>query len=231
MLKNSILGVPSFLLFAFVITSIVFVLFPVIDIFTSSIFYKADIGFYLSDNPFVMFLYRGIPIFTTVVVVTVIGCLIGSWSGKKHIFSLSKKAYIYLLLVMFIGPGLLNTISKDNWGRARPVMIEQFGGDREFTPAFVMTDQCDKNCSFFSGHPTSVFFFIAVALVSPLRFRRKIMGFAIVGGGLVGLGRVIQGGHFLSDIVTSGFFVAITSYIIYWLMFVSSKDLGESGAD
>lgn len=210
---------PYTLLLSFVLVSLGFYLFPQVDLWVSGLFYRSDEGFYLGANPLVLFSYKMIPVLTTIISAALIGLLIYTWIKGRKVLSLDKKAYAYLLLVLLIGPGLLSSVFKDNWHRARPITIEQFGGQSSFSPAYVISDQCDNNCSFFSGHPTTLYFFIAVALVAPPAYRRRFMLLAISGGLLVGLGRIIQGGHFFSDIIISGFMVAITAYLMHWLMY------------
>jgi lipid A 4'-phosphatase len=97
-------------------------------------------------------------------------------------------------------------------GRARPDEVTHFGGARTFTPAFVPADQCESNCSFVSGHAAFVFGGFAVALVA--RRRRATTLLVAVLGGLAGLGRMLQGAHFLSDIVFAGVFM----YAVAWLL-------------
>lgn len=211
--------VPLPLIISFILVSIIFIVFPQIDLWVTGLFYDPAEGFYLAQNSLVRFIYKAIPVFTTAMVLALIALLLFTWLKRRKVASLDSRAYAYLLLVLIIGPGLLSTLFKDNWHRARPHMVEQFGGDKAFSPAFVISDQCGENCSFFSGHPTSLYFFIAVALVAPLPYRRRIMAFAIGGGVIVGLGRVIQGGHFFSDVTISGFMVATTAYLLHWWMY------------
>jgi len=210
---------PPSLLISFVLVSLGFYLFPQLDLWISGLFYTQQQGFYLADNPLVVFIYNMIPVLTTFMSLFLLTLLAYTWIKGRKALGLDKKAYAYLLLVLLIGPGVLSSVFKDNWHRARPINIEQFGGQSSFSPAYVISDQCDTNCSFFSGHPTSLYFFIAVALVAPPAYRRRFMLLAIAGGLLVGLGRIIQGGHFFSDVITSGFMVAITAYLLYWWMY------------
>ena len=42
--------------------------------------------------------------------------------------------------------------------------IAEFGGDKRFTPAFVPSDQCARNCSFPAGDPAVGFYFVAAGL-------------------------------------------------------------------
>ena len=50
-----------------------------------------------------------------------------------------------LVLGPIIGCGLIaNFYFKDNWGRARPYQIEEFGGNLIYTPPLIKSDQCKK---------------------------------------------------------------------------------------
>jgi membrane-associated phospholipid phosphatase len=117
-----------------------------------------------------------------------------------------------------IGPGVLaNTIFKDHWGRARPTQIEAFGGSHRFTPAPLPAAECERNCSFVSGHAALGFSLLALAfLLPPSSSRRRGEVVALGFGGLVGLGRIAQGGHFLSDVVYAGLLVYGTTALLYW---------------
>ena len=82
-----------------------------------------------------------------------------------HLYQRSGwRRWLFLLLTLIIGPGLItNTLLKDNWGRARPHQITEFGGRAQFTPAFVITNQCVRNCSFTSGDSSFGFWFHTLA--------------------------------------------------------------------
>ena len=124
-------------------------------------------------------------------------------------------------MVLLLGPGLMvNEVLKGHSGRARPMTVTQFEGDRQFTPAFAAADQCDHNCSFVSGHAGMGFFLIALAWV--FRDRRWLWA-GIALGALVGLGRVVQGAHFLSDIVFAFWTVFGTCLLFAHWMLGSSR--------
>src|SRR5439155_25070753 len=131
---------------------------------------------------------------------------------------LDRKALVFLVVSMAVAPGLLaNTTLKDHWGRARPVQIEAFGGSHRFTPAPLPAAECDGNCSFVSGHAALGFALVAFALLLPPgRTRRTWIAVAIGFGALVGLGRIAQGAHFLSDVVFAGLVVYGTSALLHW---------------
>jgi lipid A 4'-phosphatase len=201
------------------------VAFPQVDLAIAGLFYDPFDGFYLREHPFVRFVFNGVPWITRTVVVGLVLFLLGAWTIRRRhrFFSRQRRAALYLLLVMVIGPGLLvNTLFKDQWGRARPSQIEEFGGTRQFTRAAIPADQCEKNCSFVSGHASVGFFFLAFAFVWP---RRRVLWLA-AGAGLglgIGLVRMMQGGHFISDVIFCGIVVYLTARVLHALLFRTAQ--------
>lgn len=194
-----------------------FIIFPELDLKFTSLFYTDK--FIYRDAAFPVFIYEAVKIIVKILGVSLLSLLAVNFIKKKN-YILSKAKIIYLILCLAIGPGLIvNTVFKDNWDRARPSQITEFGGDKKFTPAFVMTDQCKRNCSFVSGHASVGFYLSSFAFVTAaFSWPIYISG---IGLGLVfGLMRVVQGQHFLSDVIFSGVFVLLICHLIYYLMFV-----------
>jgi lipid A 4'-phosphatase len=192
----------------------VFVLFPDIDLWFSGLFYEHGRGFHLDDALWVQFLYHSIPILAIAVSISLILMLGFTLLSKRSVGPLGSRTTLYLLAVLALGPGLVvHTVFKDQWDRARPRDVVEFGGEKRFTPAFVISDQCERNCSFVAGHPSMGFYFMALALIA--RRRRTLYAVAIGLGSLAGLGRIVQGAHFLSDVVFSGIFVFLVAYLLY----------------
>lgn len=195
--------------------SLLFVLVPAIDLTVSGWFYRPGEGFILRYNPWLEWVRKDMPplLFGLVAVFLLLwplGLLL-----KRRLCGVSGRVVAFVLLSLAIGPGLIvNTLLKDNWGRARPSQIEQFGGSAHFSPPFVISDQCRDNCSFASGHGSLGFWVIALALLAPPRWRKPAVGAALGFGVLIGLVRIAQGGHFLSDVLFSGL-VSIT--VSLWL--------------
>ncbi|MDJ0951773.1 MAG: phosphatase PAP2 family protein [Alphaproteobacteria bacterium] len=138
----------------------------------------------------------------------------------RRLWDVSRQTVLYLCLVISLGPGLLvNGILKEYWGRARPSQIVEFGGDKSYTPPFVITDQCETNCSFVSGDASIGFVFIALGFVATRRSWR-VAGFALgIGlGCLFGYTRIVQGGHFFSDVLFSGVFVIALAWLLHELV-------------
>ena len=116
-----------------------------------------------------------------------------------------RLAIIGLIIGPIVGSGIIaNWYFKDQWGRARPVQITEFGGDKNFTPAFVKSDQCEKNCSWISGESSAAFSFFVGTLIlkNPYFFFLNLL-FGVV----VSFCRISMGGHFLSDNLFALFFM------------------------
>jgi lipid A 4'-phosphatase len=139
---------------------------------------------------------------------------------RRRLFGLRLPEWIFLALVLITGPGLIaNTLLKDNWARPRPIHVVEFGGPDKFTPALERSGACERNCSFVSGEASATFALgFAVAMLARRR-RAEWMAAAIAAGSAAGLIRMGEGGHFLSDVVFAGVFMALDVALIYWLVF------------
>jgi lipid A 4'-phosphatase len=201
---------PRRLLASALVFTLLFLAWPQVDLNAIRIFYDFTTGFLLSDHAFYRSLHKNIGLLPLALL---------AWSAMVWLLSLRGKhadrwrarrpAALFLTLSMLFGPGLMvNVVFKDQWGRARPAQVEEFGGNAQFTPAWVISDQCDKNCSFVCGDASVGFALLAIAFVSR-RPRVWLFG-AIAAGTALGLMRMAQGGHFLSDVIFSFFVVFFT---------------------
>ena len=147
---------------------------------------------------------------------------VGLWGiiTRRPRWGLTRAVTAYLLLSLALGPGLVvNVVLKDHWGRPRPWTITEFNGPNAYVPPGIPGGPCDKNCSFPSGHAALAFWAVAPAALAPARRRRAAIAAAIIYGLMIGFARIAQGGHFLSDILYSGFFVCGITHILYrWLI-------------
>ncbi len=126
----------------------------------------------------------------------------------------------YILAVFVIGPGLLvNTLLKDHLGRARPRDVQASEEQATFTPPFMPSTACETNCSFPSGDASAAFAFIAVALVAPRRWRGAGVAGAVALGSFYGAIRMLQGAHYLSDVIFAGLLVALVAIGLHVLVF------------
>jgi len=203
------------------VIGVVLIAFPSIDLTVAGWFYDPFDGFVYKDEPFVRFVFLAVPWISRVVVAALIIYLLVAWTARRTDRRIVRyrPVVVYLLAVAVTGPMfLVNSVFKDQWGRARPSQVEQFGGNSQFTRAAVPADQCAKNCSFVSGHASVGFFFLALAFAWPRRRRLWLATGAALGLG-IGFIRILQGGHFLSDVVFSGIVVYLTARGLHALMF------------
>lgn len=152
-------------------------------------------------------------------------CVITILSGVGWIAGLAfhrglARRTFFCLMVVLIGPGLMiNGILKPVIARPRPCQIVDFGGTESFRPILSLgapntTSRC---MSFPSGHASMGFALIAPALL--LRRHRKwyvaSMGLAIGIGVIIGVTRIVQGRHYVSDILWSGAIVYLSAALLY----------------
>jgi lipid A 4'-phosphatase len=188
---------------------------PGIDLAVAGLAYVPGQGFPLAHLPLFAFVMAALP--DLVIGGTVLVALLGLAAAMRGraIAGVSGRTALFLAVSLALGPGLVvNTILKDHWGRARPHQIVAFGGDAHFSPAVLMADQCARNCSFPSGHAALGFWLAAVAMVVPPRWRCLAMGCALAIGTLVGLMRIAQGAHFLSDVVAAALITIGINYLV-----------------
>ncbi len=200
------------------------ILFPEVDISFSQLFFSES-GFIYHENFLVYQLYALLPLLTklfTLVCLLYLVYLIVKYRSYKRIL---RSGVFFLVIAAAISPGLVvNEVFKENFGRARPRHIEEFNGKREFTGAFTMSDQCKRNCSFSSGHAAMGYFLTAIAYTTNLLYFNRIYLIGIVFGSLVGLSRIVMGGHFLSDVLASAFVVLFLDHVIFilWQMLIKN---------
>lgn len=199
-----------------ILLSILFVIFPQIDIQISSIFFNH--GYFLKQEwmTIVRIIFASAIFWLIVILIFTI-----LWSVLRKKYQMIRSA-LYLLLCFSLGPGLLvNVILKDHWGRPRPVQVTQFGGNKTFQKPWVISQQCDTNCSFVAGEPSAAFaFFALLALIK----KKKIWQWPVtclltLNWLLISYIRIAEGGHFLSDILIGATLTYMVIWICYYLVY------------
>ena len=128
-------------------------------------------------------------------------------------FSISELIFIWIsggLTTLLI----INVLFKNMWGRVRPNDILPFGGNESFTPWYKISDLCTSNCSFVSGDASVGFLLIVFYFIT----KKNIYLYSgLILGSLLGLIRIIAGGHFFSDIIFSQIVVIISIFMFFIL--------------
>jgi lipid A 4'-phosphatase len=203
------------LLACFVISSLALVMFPEIDFGVARLFFKGH--FYLQQTWWEQGLHHGVGIFLVVSVSLVVAIYTFNKATRRSLGGVDGKKVCYLLLVLALGAGLIvNAGLKDHFGRARPRDTQEFGAAKQFTPAFVVSHECRKNCSFSSGDTAAAFF--SLALVMAFGRKRSMFVASLVFGIAVSISRMASGAHFFSDTVVSFFIMFIVSDVLFHYM-------------
>ncbi|MFC2049439.1 phosphatase PAP2 family protein [Chlamydiota bacterium] len=197
---------------------------PFLDLYFSGLFYSPESGFY--NNAFFAFLFKYGELFglaTGVVALVVFILSFFSQRWKKW-----RRGALAVGLTLFIGAGLITNLGfKEYWGRPRPKQEVEFGGKHEYRPFWRpdFNTRNDPQRSFPSGHVSMGFYFLSVWLVgkrynTPLLKNTGLFLVIVLGGGLM-VARVVQGGHFFSDVIASAILMWYVAKGVDWLVFQS----------
>lgn len=201
-------------------TALIFAVAPGLDLWASGFFYDGTgTGFYLNGMPILQLLREAIWTAANLLAIVVIVCTLFSLLSR-HPTGIPGRFWAFCLTLIVLGPGVLvNLILKNQWGRARPAELAEFGGSAQFTPPWQLTDQCASNCSFVSGEAAGAItaaIIVGLILWNIVPRRQRIwlllacLCFAGLGSGL----RVMTGRHFLSDVIWA---LVIMSSLAIWL--------------
>lgn len=198
---------------------IIFLLLPGLDLTIARLFYIGDRQFLGSELLIVPAMRLAFNIFFYLTcALTLLGLVMAARSASPWL-GLAFSRWLFVALCLITGPLVVANIGfKDHWGRARPRDIVEFSGTKAFTAPFPPSGQCDYNCSFVSGEASSIFIVLFAAALLFKSRSRNFVALGVVFGGLAGLMRMAQGGHFLSDVVFAGVLMAITAASIQLLV-------------
>lgn len=202
---------------------------PGLDLLVSARYFVPEQGFVHARDPWVLALYDWTPwlgraLFVAVLVVAVLAPL---WS--RHLQSRGhpeaaqrwrgthRRVAVLFVCAALLGPGvLIEGVFKNTMGRPRPVQVEPFGGPQAYLGPFVRGSNPEAHRSFTSSHAATGFALMGFGLGCGAVWRRRWLLIGLVCGGLVGLGRILQGGHYLSDVVFSFFAVWLCCELVAW---------------
>jgi len=152
--------------------------------------------------------------------------IFATWRSAQRgqpMLGLRARIWGYIAALYLVAPILLvNLFLKANSGRARPAYVQDFGGDRLFTPAGYFADQCASNCSFVSGEVSAAVVLGVVLWLAAGLWRGRIAGWAVsylrvvavIVPAFIILQRVSTGRHFPSDAI----FAALMTLTLAWVL-------------
>ena len=193
--------------------------FSDLDVTISRLFYIEDQGFYLKSTQPWLFLYRHGNVPGLLIGFFGLFLLIARLVWKK--IGAHWKTGVFLVLLLIIGPGLIvNAIFKGHWGRPRPVEIVDFGAEQAYRPVW-QKGIAGQGKSFPSGHASIGYYLMGpFFFLYPMGRKRWGLLFLILGlayGTTMGIGRIVQGAHFASDVLWSAGFVYYTGLVLSFI--------------
>jgi lipid A 4'-phosphatase len=214
-------GRSQIILASFLLFSLVVAAFPAIDIAISRMFFH---GGFPRDQWWQALLHDSLNWFLGLSLGAAVALYAFNRVFKRSLCNVDGKRVAYLFLVLIIGAGLIVNVGlKDNFGRARPRDVAEFGGHKTFTPAFVMSRECHTNCSFSSGDAAGGFFSLALVFALARR-RRAALAAGIAVGVIESLARISSGAHFFSDTGVSFFVMLITADVLYYYIVMTAAE-------
>jgi len=208
----------------------IFLKVPGLDLLVSARYYNAESGFFHRHNPLVIGLYDWTPWLGRALVVGLLiyalaAPLVSRWfarRGRADLAERSKGPWRHMATVSLccalLGPGLLiEGVLKNTVGRPRPVQVVQFGGTETYLGPFVLGEEPGSHRSFVSSHAAAGFALISLGLTCGPVWRRRWFLIGLVTGAVVGLGRMMQGGHYLSDIIFAFYAVWLSCELVAWV--------------
>lgn len=216
--------------FITVLLLVFFAMFPHIDMQVSSFFFdKNSAGFTYRESLPSMIIYYSVRLIT-ISVFLLCAFIITYDSGYfKAIYSrilpkltskirsflkFNNKQAVFLLLIILITPGILvHWVMKPVWDRARPVNVQEFGGEMKFTNFYSFRAGQDGN-SFPSGHASMAFSLLAFIYIVRKERRKKVLAAALAYAIIASLCRIWQGGHYLTDVVFSALLTLWTIFLV-----------------
>ena len=207
----------------FFLTLIIFILISIfvavgdsIDIYISSLFYLGQQQFVLQSEDTVTIIFRKIFIPAILICLLILPLILICFKKNKLYFYFKFSFREFFLIFVSVLMNLIiivNVLLKNLWGRARPNEIEQLGGKEIFTPWYEISNACYSNCSFVSGDASVGFSIIILYLIT-----KNILFFwsSLIMGLSIGLIRILEGGHFFSDVILSGLVIYLFSYAQFY---------------
>ena len=198
---------------------IVFLLFVIfitvgnsIDIFISGLFYKGEQTFLLHSFDIIVIVGRKffLPALLVYILLLPIASIYLPLKKIYFNFVFNFKSIFFIWFGMFFNLIFcVNILLKNMWGRARPNDIILFGGEDVFTEWFKYSESCTTNCSFVSGDAS-----VGFSLIILFFLTKNIVYFwsSLIAGFFLGAIRLMEGGHFLSDIIIAGILIFILCF-------------------
>lgn len=208
---------------AIVLAAVVFTLWPGLDLAVSRLFWTPQAGFWIGDIEALRLVREVIRVamyLMPLVALLLIPVALTKWAP----WGVPARLWAFVFVYFLTGPlWLANIVFKNNWGRARPEDVTEFGGELTFSPALRWVDECARNCSFVSGEGSgATAMAVCIVLLAPYllkhmpkRRRKTWVRVALIIPAVAIVLRVMMGRHFLSDTIFAVLFMLAVALFLY----------------
>ncbi len=207
----------------------VYAALPGVDLLVSARCFQAGQGFTHAQDPVVRWLYVWTPwlgrgLLAGMVLVALAGRPLGAWltrQGRTNAGQMlsgpGRHMAILATCAALLGNGLIVEGLKNTVGRPRPVQVDVFGGDQPYQGPLAIGREPGSHKSMCSSHAAAGFALMTLGLGCSRVWRRRWFLIGTLAGTVVGLGRIMQGGHFLSDVIFAFYAVWLSCEWVAWM--------------
>lgn len=224
-------GVDTRLLWASLFFALaIYAKFPGIDLLVSAHYFEPERGFFRANDPLVRVLYDWSPwVARALALLLFLHACLAPWLARwlsgagrpelaRRCQGPARRLSVLFICAALLGPGLvIEGVFKNTVGRPRPVQTDVFGGSEPFHAVFKVGHDPERHRSFTSSHAAAGFALMGLGLGCGPVWRRRWLLIGIVCGGVIGLGRIMQGGHYLSDVLFSFYAVWLSCEFVAWM--------------
>ncbi|HRJ13162.1 MAG TPA: phosphatase PAP2 family protein, partial [Alphaproteobacteria bacterium] len=187
----------------------------VIDLWAANVLYLGKGQFLLSNSELSRFFHKPVDMTLKYGFIGALVIYLGLLAAQVRIPETIKSRLNFVFITVFTSVlMIINVLFKEFWGRARPSQITEFGGKADFTAAWQVTNQCQSNCAFTSGHAGIAACLALLAVFLPAKYRMPYLIFAVIFYAVASFMRMARGAHFLSDVTISGFVVLVVAMLV-----------------
>ncbi|MFN3888205.1 MAG: phosphatase PAP2 family protein, partial [Aquabacterium sp.] len=203
---------------------------PGLDLLVSVRYWHPDTGFIHAQDPLVLGMYTVTPwLGRTLLLLLALFALVAPAiartlrrGGRTDLADRCAGPWRHLAAVAALAAALGNGlvvegVLKNTVGRPRPVQTIEFGGPMPYVAPFHRGATPSEHRSFTSGHAATGFSLMCLGLTCGPMWRRRWLLIGIVAGAVVGFGRILQGGHYLSDVLFSFYAIWLSCELVAWL--------------
>lgn len=193
----------------------IYLLWPELDLRVSQALHTPGQGFADGALPWVQWSYHQSPWVGRGLLLGVFIAWLAARLGWRAISPARRAAAGVALCTALLGPGLLiEGVFKPELQRPRPVQTADFGGSQPYHPPLRPCWACTSHHSFVSSHAAAGFWLMSWGLLAAPAWRRRWFAIGLACGAVIGWGRMLQGGHYLGDVVFSFFTVWASGQVV-----------------